>query len=81
MKTIVMVSYRRLVLDHPRSTTGNRTARLNTTHHRLTTTRWGTVGRPDRLFEMPSRPPLKALPSNQTAKAAPMTIVTDAQSP
>ena len=81
MRTVLMVPYRGLVLDHPRSTTGNRTARLNTNHHRLTTTRWGTIGRSDCLFEMPNRPPLMALLPNRAAKAVPKTIVTDAQSP
>jgi hypothetical protein len=81
MRTIVRVPYRRLVLDHPGSTTSNRTARLNTTHHRLTTTRWVTIGRSDCLFDVPSRPRLKALPSNRAGKVAPKTIVTDTQSP
>ena len=76
MRTILTVPCRRLVLDHPQSTTGNRTARLNTTHHRLTTTPSVTIGRIDCLFEMPNRLPPKALPSNRTAKAAPKTIVT-----
>jgi hypothetical protein len=76
MRTILMVPYRRLVLDHPRSTTSNRAARLNTTHHRLTTTRSVTIGRPERLFEVPSWPSLKAGPSNRTGKIAPKTIVT-----
>jgi len=76
MKTIVRVPYRQLVLDLPRSTTSNRTARLNTAHHRLTTTRWLAIDRPDGLFEAPSQPHLKALPSNQTGKVVPKTVIT-----
>jgi hypothetical protein len=76
MNTILMVPYRRLVLDHPGSITSNHTARLNTTHQQRTTTRSVTIDRPERLFEVLSWPPLKAGPSNRTGKIAPKTIVT-----
>jgi len=81
MRTIVRVPYRRLVLDHPGSTTSNRTARLNTTHHRRTTTKMAAVKGFDGLSKRPRQHIAQAWPSNEAGKATPNMIAATGKSP
>ena len=81
MKTISMVPYRRLALDHPRSITSNRTARLNTTHQQRTTAKIAAVKGFDVLSNRPKQHIAQAWPSNEAGKATPNMIAATGKSP